>query len=49
MSRLVEPISQEEFEKLPKWQQFFNEHWYLFPGIYTLIFVTIIMLAIYFN
>ena len=28
MGRLVDPISHEEFERLPKWQQWISNHWY---------------------
>jgi hypothetical protein len=45
MGRLIEPISQEEFEKLPKWKQWTSNHWYLFPIVFSVIFIVTITLV----
>ena len=39
MSRLVEPISQEEYDKLPRWQKWINVHWGWVLGAFVILFV----------
>jgi ascorbate-specific PTS system EIIC-type component UlaA len=45
MGRLVTPISKEEFEKLPKWQQWFSNHWYFILIILALLFFILLILT----
>ena len=45
MGRLVNPISQEEFEKLPKWQQFIGNYPVVVYVPMVAIFVTLIVLG----
>lgn len=43
MGRLVEPISEEDFYKLPKCQQWINNHCYLVLWIFVIMFITAII------
>ncbi len=46
MGRLVEPLSKEEFEKLPKWQQWISNYWYILIGGIFVVFVALIVLNV---
>lgn len=49
MGRLVIPISREEFEKLPKWQQAIGNHPYAFLGGLIAVMAAMVAVAVLCN
>ncbi len=49
MGRLVKAMSQEEFNKLPKWQQWINKHPFIFFGAFFTIFAVIYVVVVTFS
>ena len=49
MSRLVTPMSEEEFKKLPKWQQWLSQQWYIVPVLATILILIVCMIFAWFG
>ena len=47
MSRFVQPMSKEEWEKLPEWKKWMNRHWWLFVGLFVVLAVLSVVLVNY--